>query len=71
MSVRQQQGIIARMAMHDVALQTAFDALEGEIKNEWASCWTTRGRERCHYELQAVQRLRRKLASSAANAPRD
>ena len=70
-SERQQNGVAARIAMHDGALTTALNAMEADIHAEWASCWTQRGRERCHSDLKALKRLREKLAQTASGAPRN
>lgn len=70
-SERQQNGVAARIAMHDSALKTALDSMEADIHAEWASCWTQRGRERRHHDLKALKRLREKLAQTASSAPRN
>lgn len=68
---RRARGIAAQMIVEDATIKAAFEELEAEIIGEWRrSVWPFRQRMKWH-ELRGLERLRGRLASYAAQAPRD
>lgn len=68
---RRARGIAAKMLIEDEIIRNAFDDMEADIIGEWRrSVWPWRQRMKWN-ELRAVERLRQRLASYAAHAPRD
>lgn len=68
---RRARGIAAKLLVEDETVKAAFADLEAEIVSEWRrTVWPWRQRMKWN-ELRGVERLRQRLASYAAQAPRD
>lgn len=68
---RRARGIAAKNIIEDETIRGAFEDIEAEIVSEWRrTVWPWRQRLKWN-ELRGLERLRQRLASYAAQAPRD
>lgn len=68
---RRARGVAARLLVEDATINDAWNELEAELRDKWEASWLPRTRDRLWSELRHVRKLRAKLASYAAHAPRN